>query len=175
MNRVRVLYIDASEGCTAASLLAALLDLGVAPSPLLAGVADLRLPHEVHLEPGRVLVRPPQGEVMVSPLEAEDALSPLAADAVGRLIVDALQEDALRALVDGGVLCLLHATALAVEQLAPDEVRATDAGPLSPDGRALLEALTPEGLGAREPDWRGPVAWGASKDAPRTRVALGEA
>lgn len=173
---MRVLFLDAPEGATSAHVLAALLDLGVAPSPLLAGIADLALPHDVHLEAGRVHVTPGPGEVLLSPMEVEDALHPLAADAIGRLIVDALQERALDARIDGGAIALLHATALAIDQLAPDDVRLGHIGPVTDDARALLEALSPgEEDGQSEPKWRAHPARGASRDAPIVRAALGEA
>lgn len=169
----RTLFIDARGGASSAALLASLLDLGVAPSPLLRGVADLGLPVELHLEPGRVERLPPEDELLVSPLDVEDALAPLAADAVGRLVVEELRGDALAALVDGGALALLHALALAVEDLAPDRVLVSDVGPAPPDARAFLDAVCPEGPGAAEPAWSGYVARGRARSAPHVPVALG--
>lgn len=172
----RVLHVDAREGATADSLLAALLDLGTAPSPLLAAVADLALPVELRLEPGRVAARPERGALLVSPRDVRDALHPLAADALGRLLVDEARGDALASLVDGVAVALLHAAAIAVEDLMPDLVTVAGGGRPSPEARALLEALT-EGEDAvdREPEWVGHPARGEARDGPRTRVALGRA
>lgn len=172
---MRVLHVDATEGASAASLLAALLDLGVAPSPLLAAIAELGLPIELRLEPGRVEQRPAPGEVLVAPTDVEDLLHPLAADAVGRMLVAEARQDALASLVDAGLLATLHAAALAVDALLPEDVTVSWTGPTTPDGAALLETLAGEGgAGAREPPWRGTPARGAAKDRPRTRVLLGE-
>ena len=168
---MRVLFIDARDGASTPALLASLLDLGVAPSPLLSGVADLGLPVELHLEPGRVERVPPEGEVLVSPLDVEDALAPLAADAVGRLVVDQLREDALSALVDAGALATLHAVALAVDDLAPDNVLVSRVGDATPDARALLEALSLDA--SPEPAWRGWPARGRARAPPHVPVALG--
>ena len=170
---MRLLFVDARGGASVRNLLASLLDLGVAPSPLLRGVADLGLPVELHLEPGRVERIPPEDELLVSPLDVEDLLAPLAADAVGRLVVEELRGDALAALVDGGALAMLHAVALALDDLAPDRVLVSHVGPATPDARALLDALSPEGAGAREPEWSGYVARGRARAAPHIPVALG--
>ena len=176
----RVLHVDAGDGTTAASILAALLDLGVAPSPLLRGVAELGLPVELRLEPGRVDVLPEPGALLVRPRDVRDALHPLASDALGRLLVAEARAGALDAVVDGVLVATLHAVALAVDALMPDRVEVTVSGTVSADARALIETLSEgEDPVQAEPAWVAHPARGAARGdgrgAGRTRVALGRA
>ena len=145
---------------SAASLLAALLDLGVAPSPILHALGTLELPVElrfqscgdgttVHIEPGDVpMPTPIDGmRARLDDMGASERATKLAQDALGRLLVSevthvrALQHHPLGAYVDAAVLACVTGAALAVDALAPERVRASRIAIPEEPTPALVELL----------------------------------
>lgn len=139
---LRILHIDATRGITAASLLAALVDAGVATSPLLRALASLELPVDlrfqscaegttVHVEPddAPMLVRMATVRGTLDGMEdAPEAATRIAQDALGRLLVAevaqdaALRADPFSAFVDARGVAAVAGAAFAVASLATDRV-----------------------------------------------------
>ena len=157
---VRVLHVDCTRGMSAASFLAALVDLGVAPSPILRALGSLQLPIElrfqscgdgttVHVEPENAPMPVPVGGVraLLDEMGAPERATRLAQDAVGRLLVSevthlrALQRDPMGAHVDASALACLTGAALAVDALAPERVQASRIAIPEEPTPALVELL----------------------------------
>lgn len=154
----RVLHLDCTRGVSGASLLAALVDLGVAPSPVLHAVAGLGLPIDLRID---MCARGPTAHVGPLPVPARfeprrpsrlvDAL-PLAPARL--LATDALQRLALAGApateacpvaleVDAREVALVAAVAQALAALAPERVVVSRVRvPVEPD-EALLDVLAP--------------------------------
>lgn len=152
----RVLWIDGTAGVSGASLLAALVDVGVAPSPILHALADLGLPTELRID---ACARGPTVHVTTGahvryeprhPARLLDTLPPAARP----LAVDALQRLALAQAppgeacpvalaVEAADVALVAAVALAVAQLAPTRVLVSRVGVPSEPDEALLDLLAP--------------------------------
>lgn len=133
----RTLHIDASKGGTAGHVLAALVDLGVAPSPILHALGDLDVPahllieetgqgHRVTSEPGEapVAARGLADEVRGSPLPPSAAK--VAAGALARLIAatepSADMPCAFQHSVDAGIVLSVCGAAMAIQSLSPERV-----------------------------------------------------
>ena len=144
----RTLYLDVRQGVTAADVLAALVDLGVAPSPILHAVAAMELPAELRIEQQargvRVRVEPdeapmpvPVGGVRMLVDGIDEFPRPaahVAQEAMAKLViaearnVQPLRRDLFAAHVDAGALACIAGAALAIHALAPAQVLASRVG-----------------------------------------------
>lgn len=199
----RLLFLDATRGVSAASVLAALVDLGVAPSPVLHAVAGLDLPVDLRIDMcarGPTVHATGARSVRFEPRAPDRLLAPLPAPA-RHLAADALQRLALARVppgeacplaleVDAGAVAALAGAAVAHAALGADAVRVSRvAVPPEPD-EALLDLLGPF-AGALEFDEAGRAttldgaallralategdAWGAPEPAWAGPVARGE-
>lgn len=176
---VRTLFIDATRGLSAASLLAALVDLGAAPSPVLHAVGGLALPVEmrmntcadgttVHLLPEHhgVLVRPRDVEALFERAGFPQGPARLASDAVGRYLLAAAAERRLEAAcilqqeVDAGALLSIAGAAVALDALDVERVVCSPLGVADEMDAALVELLADDADALRfgEGDTRGDAA-----------------
>lgn len=148
---MRVLYIDASRGISAESLLHALA----------AALA------------ARPLALPDAGP-LVRPRDVD--LPPLAEDVIGILLVREANIHALEVSIDSRVLASIVASVRAIEELGVERVLVNSPGPGStPDGLALVECFVgPDGTSGAEPQWIRVAAEGRAKAPHATRVVLGE-
>lgn len=178
--RVRVLHLDASRGMSAASLLGALIDLGVAPSPILHALGDLELPVDlrfqscadgttVHVEAEASVMPVPAGGLreLLEPVPEEARA--IASDALGRLLlaesahVRALRTDPLRAHVHAGAVATVVAACMAVASLEPERVQASRLAIPEQPTPALVELLG---------DWADHLEFDASGDITTDGAAV---
>ena len=181
---MRTLWIDARPGpLSAASLLAALVDLGAAPSPILRATASLGLPVEMRIErdgavflPSHhgVLLQTGQVAALLDASDLDERPRLLAADALGRLVLaSAGLRGAAVSHLDAGAVLALVGVAVALDDLDAERYVAAPPRIATVDGAALLECIVDESdRDAPEPSWRGVVLRGA---AAGVEVALGQA
>lgn len=136
---VRTLFLDVTRGASAADVLGALVDLGVAPSPILHALGSLELPAELRVEseaqgtlvvahPGEapVHVRPREVRASLSRSELPPAAALVAGDALERLVAaTAVAEEGacvVRHQMDAGTLLAVCGAAMAATSLGAERV-----------------------------------------------------
>lgn len=157
---MRLLHIDASRGFSAAGLLAALVDLGAAPSPVLRAVGSLDLPVALRVttcaEGTSVHVDPPFSGVLLRSREVAAFFdrpgvplhaARLAADVVGRVLVAeaaGAERGALDLLAheaDAGALLGVVGAAVALAELGVERFQVGRVGVPEAPRAALVELL----------------------------------